>query len=200
MKIAKIGVWVLAAGALISTCFAGMMTREMRLPLSSLEFKVDTTLHETEGKVTSFSVTPIHFDFDKPQLQEKVEVTVPVASMVTGMDSRDWAMRRMFDVSRYPKIFYRAATAQCSSQSVDLLGCTVPGALTIRDKTLPVPLQMTVRREGAKLRASGTARISLKAFNLRPPSVLGILKVFDEVTVSFNTVWDPSVVPEKALS
>lgn len=192
MKIIKIGLGVLAAGVLISTSFAAMMVYNLQLPNSTLEFNVNSTLHEIEGKVTAFSVKPFSFDFDKPLLRDPLEVTFRVHAMVTGMKARDAAMYKTFEADHYPNIVYKAAAVQCSSETAERLNCTVPGDLTIRDKTLPVLLHTVIERHGSTLHARGITKLSLKAFDLHPPSVMGFIKVFDEVTVSFDTGWAPA--------
>src|SRR5664279_960162 len=94
-KLLKTGIGVLAAGVLASTAFAGLMVYQFQLPGSALEFKVDTTLHETAGRVTSFSIKPLTFDFDKPELHENIEVAFPVRAMDTAMKARDLAMYKL---------------------------------------------------------------------------------------------------------
>jgi len=194
----KIGVGILAAGILISTGLAAMMVYTLRLPESVLEFKVGSTLHEVEGRVASFSVKPFSFDFEKPALQENIEVTFPVRAMLTGMQARDVLMYKMFDADHYSEIFYKASTMQCASENPDRLSCSVPGELTIRKTTLPVLLHAVIERQGSKLHARGDAKLSLKAFDLHPPSVMGILKVFDEVSIHFDTGWD-AASPQELL-
>ena len=198
MKISRIMIGVLGLGFFISTGFAALMVYQFELPGSALEFKVDTTFHETEGRVTAFSIKPLSFDFDKPSLHENIEVAFPVRAMDTAMKARDVAMYKMFDADHYSQISYRAATIQCSPETADRLSCTVPGDLTIRDKTLRVPIHAVIERKGNQLHARGNAKLSLKAFGLHPPSILGLIKVFDEVTVSFDTGWNPSTFEDPA--
>ena len=198
MKIVRTGLGILAAGVLISTAIAAMTVYRLDMTRSFLEFKVDTTLHETEGKVNAFSIKPLSFDFDKPVLRENIDVTFRVRDMDTGMSSRDAAMYKTFDAEHYPQISYKAATVQCSPETADRLSCSVPGELTIRNKTLPVPLHAVIERQGSVLRARGEAKLSIKAFDLHPPSVLGIIKVFDEVSIHFDTGWAPA--PPRELS
>ena len=192
MKMLRTGFFILAAGALLSTGFAAMMVYNFQLPESALEFKVDSTLHKIEGKVTAFSIKPLSFDFDKPELRENIEVTFPVLAMDTGMKARDAAMYKTFDSAHYSRVSYKAATVRCSPETADRLSCVVPGELTIRNKTLSVPLHAVIERRGSALHARGEAKLSLAAFDLHPPSVLGLIKVFDEVTINFDTGWNPA--------
>jgi polyisoprenoid-binding protein YceI len=57
--------------------------------------------------------------------------------------------------------------------------------LRIRDQERPVKLQLKEWRASAdSLSFNASGKVSLKAFGLEPPSVLGIIRVGDEVTLN----------------
>ncbi len=193
MRMTKISLGVLAGVLLLSSGFAAITAYRLQLPGSILEFKADSTLHGIEGRVTSFSVRPLSFDFEKPVLQDLIEVTFPVRAMDTAMKARDAAMYKTFDADHFPDIVYKAAKIRCVPDTADRLSCTVPGDLTIKKRTLPVPLHAIIERRGGLLHVRGDAALSLNAFDLHPPTILGIIKVFDEVAVHFDTGWAPAL-------
>jgi len=123
------------------------------------------------------------------QVIPTVEVEVPVAGMDTRNRSRDGQMREMFRSERFPRI--HAATQDVDVErlrveigkgregnpSIDLL-------LRIRD------VERKVRATAGNLKESGERvtfdlefPVSLVEFDLKPPSVLGIIRVGDKVSV-----------------
>jgi polyisoprenoid-binding protein YceI len=117
------------------------------------------------------------------------DVDVPVAAMDTGNKTRDGKMREMFRSERFPRIHAAAHGVDVDrireetgkdregKASVDLL-------LRIRDK------ERKVRATASNMRESGEQvtfdlefPVSLGEFDLKAPSVLGIIRVGDKVSV-----------------
>jgi polyisoprenoid-binding protein YceI len=123
------------------------------------------------------------------QVIPTVEVEVPVAGMDTRNTTRDGKMREMFLAERFPRIHAAAHDVDVERlrvetgkgregvASIDLL-------LRIRD------VERKVRATAGNLKESGERvtfdlefPVSLGEFDLKPPSVLGIIRVGDKVSV-----------------
>jgi len=153
-------------------------------------FLVTSTLHDVSGSARCLPFAAVLArDAADRQVIPVVEVEVPVAGMDTRNKSRDRQMREMFRSERFPRI--RAAAHDVDVErlrvgigkgregnaSIDLL-------LRIRD------VERKVRATASNLKESGGRitfdlefPVSLGEFDLKAPSVLGIVRVGDKVTV-----------------
>ena len=92
---------------------------------------------------------------------------------------------QVLDVKKYPSITFESTgvTAKGSLPSIDL---SVAGKLTIRGATRPVTAPVAVKIDGATLTATGKFTIKQTDFGIKPISVGGMVKVKDELTVTFT--------------
>lgn len=155
-----------------------------------IAFLVPSTLHDVSGsaRCQPFPVR-VARDASGKQVIPVVEVEVPVAAMDTRNKSRDGQMREMFRSDRFPRIRGEAhdvdveriraeiGKVRGGNASIDLL-------LRIRD------VERKVRATASNLRESGERvtfdlefPVSLGEFGLKAPSVLGIIRVGDKVSV-----------------
>lgn len=141
----------------------------------SVRFDGDSTLHTFSGNVESNSIE-INPDGGG---RGTVSVSIQVLQMKTGHDGRDENMYKMFDAEKFPLIRGTASL----DDLVDATRNVVPIALTICDQTRTVE----ARRESHSKTGDGKIQlswtISLKLFNLKAPTVMGIIRVYDEVNV-----------------
>ena len=149
--------------------------------------------HEVEAPVTSGSV---RLDPDTPAKSD-VKLVFNAAKMhVTGKgDPADDGPKvqevmigeQVLDVKKFPTITFESTgvTAKGAAPSMEL---TVAGRLTIRGATRPVTAPVSVRIEGAMLSATGKFLIKQTDFGIKPISVGGVVKVKDELTITFTIV------------
>ena len=158
-------------------------------------FLVTSTLHDIPGTARCLPFAAILArDATGREVIPSVEVEVPVSGMDTRNRSRDGQMREMFRSERFPRI--RAAAhnvdvgriraeagkGRGGDASIDLL-------LRIRD------VERKVRATAGNLKESGERvtfdiefPVSLREFDLKAPSVLGIIRVGDTVSVKANFI------------
>jgi hypothetical protein len=174
---------------------AGATPADVPVPPRSLgecdiAFLVPSTLHDVSGsaRCQPFPVR-VARDASGRQVIPVVEVEVPVAAMDTRNKSRDGQMREMFRSDRFPRIRGEAhdvdveriraeiGKVRGGNASIDLL-------LRIRD------VERKVRATASNLRESGERvtfdlefPVSLGEFGLKAPSILGIIRVGDKVSV-----------------
>ena len=155
-----------------------------------IAFLVTSTLHDVSGsaRCQPFPVGIAH-DPSGKEVIPVVEVEVPVAAMDTRNKSRDGQMREMFQSDRFPRIRGEAhdidverirveiGKVRGGNASIDLL-------LRIRD------VERKVRATTSNLKESGERvtfdlefPVSLREFGLKAPSVLGIIRVGDKISV-----------------
>jgi polyisoprenoid-binding protein YceI len=145
---------------------------------TTIRFTGSSTLHEFEGTAPGTQASL------KPSAQAgrwDADLVIPVAKMETGNGSRDARMWEMFHADRWPEI--RVALRDVDPDAVQSSG-KVSAALTIGEATHDVVAIVTNwKRDGARVSFDAAATVSLAAFGLEAPSVLGLVKVDDEVKV-----------------
>jgi hypothetical protein len=123
------------------------------------------------------------------QVIPSVEVEVPVEGMDTRNRSRDGQMREMFRSERFPRIHAAAHDVDVERLRVE----TGKG----RDGIASIDLLLRIREMERKVRATASNLkesgeqvtfdlefpVSLGEFDLKAPSVLGIIRVGDKVSV-----------------
>jgi polyisoprenoid-binding protein YceI len=149
--------------------------------------------HEVEAPLTSGIV---HLDADDPSHND-VRLEFNAAAMrVTGKgESADdvpkvtqaMMSEMVLDVRRYPAITFESTrvTAKGSGAAFDL---SVTGKLTIRDKTQTVTAPVAVKVAGDRLTAIGKFVIRQTDFGITPISVGGVVKVKNELNITFTIV------------
>jgi hypothetical protein len=158
--------------------------------ICDVRFLGSSTLHDFSGKVgcRPFNAT-MGRDAAGKEILPSVEVEVPVAEMKTGNDSRDGKMREMFQADRFQRI-----RASARDVDVDRLREEMgkdPGGKAPLDLLLRIrDVERRVRATAGNLKESGERvtfdldfPLSLKEFDLKAPSVLGIVRVGDKVSV-----------------
>jgi len=118
-----------------------------------------------------------------------VEVEVPVAAMDTRNQSRDGQMREMFRSDRFPRIHAAARDVDVERLRVEI-GKGREGIASI-DLLLRIrEVERKIRAMASNLIESGDRvtfdiefPVSLGEFDLKAPSVLGIIRVGDKVSV-----------------
>jgi hypothetical protein len=128
-------------------------------------------------------------------------LAVAVAGMQTGNASRDDKMRQMFGADRFPVIagvLDGAPLAELRRQlhEADRGAQPLPLRLRIRDVEVPASPRVTQLVDDARgLSFDLDFPISLAAYRLEPPSVLGLIRVADEVRVKISLSLAPLPTP-----
>ncbi|MFA6148318.1 MAG: YceI family protein [bacterium] len=153
-------------------------------------FLVTSTLHDFPGsaRCLPFEAALARGEAGDPVIPS-VEVEVPVAGMDTRNGTRDGQMREMFRSGQFPRI-------RGAARDVDV-GRLRAAMGKGHDGTAPLDLLLRIRDVERKVRATvGNLKesggrvtfdvdipVSLGEFDLKAPSVLGIIRVGDKVSV-----------------
>ncbi len=149
---------------------------------SALKFSFKSTLHSVEGTAKKFDGTLL-IDSEGGFLIHSANVDFDISSMDTKNSKRDEDMKKMFQSDLYPKITFIMADQSFPAASNEAL---LRGKLTIRNISQPVEINAHLEKIEGGYILSGEAQLSLKAFSLKPPSVIGLIRVFDPVKIKFK--------------
>lgn len=145
------------------------------LALSSLEFTAATNLSAVTVRGKSTEMVG-QASFDPKGALAKVDATVSVESLKTGMEMRDHHMReRVFKTAdgKYPPLHFASTAVTCASQTA----CQVTGPLEIRGVAKGAVFACTVS-EGNRS-ADCSATIKLSTYGIERPTQLGVTVVDD---------------------
>jgi hypothetical protein len=153
-------------------------------------FLAKATLHDVSGSASCLPFAAVLArDTAGRQIIPTVQVEVPVAGMDTRNKTRDGKMREMFLSERFPRILAVAHDVDVERLRVEMGkgpegNATIDLLLRIRD------VERKVRATASNLKESGERvsfdlefPVSLREFDLSAPSVLGIVRVGDKVSV-----------------
>ena len=194
MKI-RAGILMATALAVFSSTPAGAAPADAPAPARILgacdvTFLVTSTLHDFPGSARCLPFEAVLArDAAGRQVISVVEVEVPVASMDTRNKSRDGQMSAMFRSDRFPRIHAAARDVDVERLRVEIGkgregNASIDLLLRIRDA------ERKIRATASNLKESGERvtfdldfPVSLGEFDLKAPSVLGIIRVGDKVSV-----------------
>jgi hypothetical protein len=128
-------------------------------------------------------------------------LTVTVAGMQTDNTSRDKKMRDMFAADLFPRISGLIGGGSLGEMrrllhEAERGGKSFPLRLRIRDIEVPIVARVSqLVDDPRELRFTLEFPVSLAAFHLEPPSVIGLIRVADEVRVKINLQLEPLPTP-----
>jgi len=128
---------------------------------SKVEFTIQNAGLDVDG---TFSKISGSVNFDAANLgAAKIEATVDVSTINTGIDMRDKHLREedYFEVEKYPTMkFVSSSVAKSGS------GYSVTGNLTIKDVTKTVTIPFTASTAGTAVTLKGTFEIDRRDYNV----------------------------------
>lgn len=140
-----------------------------------IRFSATSTLHDFGGAVAaqSFLLTTVSNRW-------VAEADVLSGSMDTANDKRDAKMYEMFNTNDYPRLHGKVVIAASPSDAPT----NAVLSLKIRDEEHDLPVRITHWEQTAtNLHFHAEWRVSLKQYKLKPPSVMGVIRVGDTVTL-----------------
>lgn len=146
----------------------------------TVSFHGSSTLHDFHGRGACQPFTATRTD----GVVDISRITVAVAGLDTDNSKRDKKMREMFDEKKYPVI-----TAGSGPLALKDARSKVAFRLKIKDIEKPVTATVTNFTEtDAGITADVAFTLSLAEYHLKPPSVLGMIRVDDKVSVQATIV------------
>ncbi len=149
-----------------------------------------STLHDFDGTVRSIPFTAaVSRDAAGNPVVPSVELEFPVADMRTGIETRDGKMREMFQSDRYPVIRAEVKDVEAGrfrEAMRNAQGGKVPLDVTVLIRGVQRKVQATAynwKEKGGRVGFDIEFPLSLKEFELKAPSVIGLIRVGDRVVV-----------------
>jgi len=129
---------------------------------------------------------------------ERVEATLPVKSLATGMGLRDEHMRKLVFTNpdgSVPDVKFVSREATCAPDAARRQAtCTVTGDLAIRGIMRPFTMALNVSRNGSAFRAAGDGIVKLSAYGIEQPSQFGV-HTLDDVKLHVDFTARPAGSP-----
>lgn len=121
---------------------------------------------------------------------DKLSVSIPVRSLKSGKGQLDKNAYEALEAGKHPTIhFTLKEVRQITGEAI-----IASGTLTIAGTTKPVKLEAKYRVSGTSVKLEGDTMIRFTEFELDPPSAMfGAVKAGDEVQVTFQTAFSPTV-------
>lgn len=146
-----------------------------------IAFKGTSTLHGFEGTVATqpFALT-FQEDPATGQISFAANASLNVGNMNTNHKKRDKNMLKMLDQKNFNLI-----SGSLPETSFPTSG-TGNAKLTLKIRDIEQDVEVSLsnwKREGNKISVDMKFSISLASFSLKPPSVMGVIRVGDTVTV-----------------
>ena len=146
---------------------------------SRLDFMGKTTLHNFNGSARKLSGT-----MEQNLNLARGFIDVDVAGLTTEEPDRDQKMYQMFNVNLSPQIHFVFNDTDITGVLKDHDGeIQFAGVMTIHNVSRPVTLISKGHMQEDTLMCEGQMRVHLKEYGLKPPSVLGIIRVRDRKSV-----------------
>lgn len=165
-----VGMHLLAGGAVCAAEWSGE---------AAITFKGSSTLHAFGGAVTAAHVRVVTAGTGT-SLCWSASGEITVTNMTTAHAGRDAKMWAMLSASKWPTI--RAAIPSETPVTAGATSCTVRVEIAGATNDLAAVLSHW-QADAAAVSCEIAFPLSLKAFALRPPSVLGLIRVADCIEV-----------------
>jgi polyisoprenoid-binding protein YceI len=165
--------------------FEGRRTWTVLPSLSRVGFDAQSTLHDFTGTTSRVEGT-LEVDPSHPADAPHAFLRVQAASLATGVDGRDEALREHLATSEHPELVFEleafdAATVDVSAQRV---AGTARGKMTIRGVTRAVAMPVTLALDAARrLSLEGEMIVHLPDFGVPVPNKLGLISMQEDVKV-----------------
>lgn len=152
---------------------------------SQLKFEGSYDGAPIEGKFEQFSGTA-EWDLTQPA-QPRFAVTIPTKSLNTDYEERDETLRaaEWFDVQQYPEAKF-TSTGACAAATASAQQVTCAGNLSLRGKSKPVSLNLTV--DPANKRIIGSSTLNRRDFGVGSGEWDESGVIGEQIKVSFELV------------
>lgn len=153
-----------------------------------IEFSGTTTLHDFSGRADCNPLTlSVTEGRTSEQGVELSEISVPVASMSSDNKKRDHKMHAMLEIDQFPQI--TGQPVELTPENIDkfLNGPTIEKepfifTLKIRDIAQQQTAQISrLQRDDTEVTFVLEFDLSLKDYQLKPPSIFGLIRAGDQV-------------------
>jgi len=154
-------------------------------------FAGKSTLHDFDGTVSAEPFTVTITNFENPASADaSAEVLVKASKMDTGNKKRDVEMRKSLDLDTYPEISVSVKNLTAEKTNPRTSGAApeptvIPFTLKLKGKTHQLTGKVSDwSYADDRITCTVSFPISLSEAGIKPPSVLGLVKVKDGIAVT----------------
>lgn len=171
----------LAAALLLAPCVANAAEWEVIPGESAVTFRYTEDGRPRDGRFPAFDAR-IAFDPDRPAAAELL-FDVETARIDLGDALREGVLLTSpwFDAQSHPRARFELTRLLPVGP-----GWRAEGALTIKDRTLPVAFPVVIETTGGRGRARGTLTVDRGAFALRDAALEAFVTIGEEVEIAFD--------------
>lgn len=158
-------------------------TVRIDLARSAISYTGSAPLHDWTG--TSRSVSgEVTFSTVDPS-GASVRISAPVTSFDSGNATRDRKMHSLTDADTHPRVVFEARAVEVTSWNGEQGRWRLRGSLTFAGRRGTVESEAAVRWRGGRLTAEGAFSISLTAYHVERPSIVGF-PIGDEIEIEYD--------------
>lgn len=187
---------LLAAASLFfaPSAVSAEQTRYRFTPSSSIGFDAKSTLHPFSGR-TQRVEGDFCIDWENLPLSKGGFLDIAAETLDTGNGMRDKKMKgEHLQTNRYPRIRFESTGCVGLYQPGREEGnrAILTGRLDLHGVSRPIEIPVTLSRsENDRLKISGKIPLRLGDYRIPVPSVIGLIKMEEEVVVTFNLDAEP---------
>ncbi len=157
-----------------------------------IRIEASSTLHGVEGRVGEWS-GKVDFNPLTGQAVVPFEIRVPIRSLNTSHKARDKAMLKMFEDKRFPDAVWKVESWSCPDYAVENGGrCRAKGTLSMHGNTIANEVDVMLQPIPDGFEVKTAFDLTTNSFGLKPPSVMGVIRVAKLVKVFVQTEWKKS--------
>ncbi|HEY9722962.1 MAG TPA: YceI family protein [Oscillatoriaceae cyanobacterium] len=161
---------------------------------SKLWLTGDSTLHRYSSQATEWHIAVTLPESTQNSPAERLargfshlEIDVPVGALKSGEGLLDTNMAHALKSDRYPTIRFSADRGTVSVSPAGDVQARADGTLLVAGVERPADVEASGRLEGDTLHLTGSKTLSMKAFDVAPPTLfLGTVRVADPIEVHFD--------------
>jgi polyisoprenoid-binding protein YceI len=178
----------------LSICAVSLFSQQTvsLIPASStMSIQGTSSLHDWEEKVDKFEVSLSVKTRDKDIISiDRANFTCKAKSISSENSTMTNKTLDALKAESYPDISFKLVSVdKLSSQGGNFSG-TVSGDITLAGVTKRISISFSGNNANNKISLKGSKIVSLKDYNIIPPTaMLGTLKTGDQVTISFNLLF-----------
>jgi polyisoprenoid-binding protein YceI len=153
--------------------------------------------HEIDAPIAEGRVVPAAGDPAQSSVRIRIEArrlsVVPGSEPTEDIPKVEERMRgpEVLDVDRHPEIVFTSTSVAGEAAGPGRYRLRVRGTLELKGRSFPVEVPLEVGQTGVELQARGEVDWRLRDLGIEPPSVGGVVRVANELRVTFEITARP---------
>lgn len=158
---------------------------------SSLTVLGTSSLHDWEIDAEEQSGKIVFKDLEAGEIAQ-LQVAIEAESLKSGKSGMDKNTYKALKTDKYKSIsFVLAEVTQTTRKGDGNYALSVRGDLTVAGVKKRIPLQFSLKVDGAKIKLTGEKSFKMTDFGVEPPTaLLGTITTGDDVTIKFTSIFE----------